>query len=116
MSAEARDVRFPRRGRGATPAGGGGGIAETLLDAKGDIIAASSADTAARVAVGTNGQILSADSGAPAGVKWITDANIPKSIIDAKGDLIAGTSADTAARVAVGTNGHVLTADSSEAA
>lgn len=49
---------------------GGTGIAETLLDAKGDIIAASAADTAARLAVGTNGFILTADSGETTGLKW----------------------------------------------
>ena len=46
------------------------GIAETLLDAKGDLIVATAADTAARLAVGTNGHALVADSGATAGVKW----------------------------------------------
>jgi hypothetical protein len=46
------------------------GIPATLLDAKGDLIVATAADTAARLAVGTNGQALVADSGASAGVKW----------------------------------------------
>jgi hypothetical protein len=51
-------------------AGGTGGIPPTLLDAKGDLIAATAADTAARVAVGTNGYVLTADSSAAAGVAW----------------------------------------------
>jgi hypothetical protein len=46
------------------------GIAETLLDAKGDLIVASAADTAARLAVGTNGHVLTVDSGETTGVKW----------------------------------------------
>lgn len=50
--------------------GAASGISATLLDAKGDIIAASAADTAARVAVGTNGHVLTADSAQSAGVKW----------------------------------------------
>lgn len=48
----------------------GSGIAETLLDAKGDIIAASAADTASRLAVGANGLALVAASGETTGLKW----------------------------------------------
>jgi hypothetical protein len=47
------------------------GIPATIFDAKGDLIAASAADTAARLAVGTNGQVLSADSSTATGLKWI---------------------------------------------
>ena len=46
------------------------GIPATLLDAKGDLIVASAADTAARLAVGTNGHVLTADSAEATGVKW----------------------------------------------
>ena len=50
------------------------GIPATIFDAKGDIIAATAADTASRLAVGTNGQILTADSTAATGLKWATPA------------------------------------------
>lgn len=48
----------------------GSGIPATLLDAKGDIIVATAADTAARLGVGTNGQVLTADSAETTGLKW----------------------------------------------
>lgn len=49
-------------------------IQNTLVDAKGDLVAASAADTPARLAVGTNGQILTADSSEVTGLKWTTPA------------------------------------------
>ena len=48
------------------------GIPETIVDAKGDIIAASGADAVIRVAVGTDGQVLTASAAAAGGVTWST--------------------------------------------
>jgi hypothetical protein len=45
-------------------------IQNALLTTKGDLIAATAASTPARLAVGTNGQVLTADSTAASGVKW----------------------------------------------
>lgn len=42
----------------------------TILDAKGDLISATAADTPARLAVGSNGQVLTADSTTSTGLKW----------------------------------------------
>jgi len=49
-------------------------IAKAIVDAKGDLIAATAADTVARLAVGTNGQVLTADSAEATGLKWATPA------------------------------------------
>ena len=47
-------------------------IQNAIVDAKGDLITATAADTPARLAVGTNGQTLVADSTASTGLKWAT--------------------------------------------
>jgi hypothetical protein len=44
----------------------------TAIDAKGDLIAGTAADTFSRLAVGTNGQVLTADSAEATGMKWAT--------------------------------------------
>ena len=49
-----------------------GGIQPTLLTAKGDLISATAASTVARLAVGSDAQILVADSSTATGLKWAT--------------------------------------------
>ena len=43
---------------------------QDVIEAKGDLIAGTADDTVARLAVGTNGQFLIADSGETTGLKW----------------------------------------------
>jgi hypothetical protein len=45
-------------------------IQNTIVDAKGDLITATGADTPARLAVGSNGDTLVADSAATTGLRW----------------------------------------------
>jgi len=45
-------------------------IRPTIADAKGDILAASAADTIVRLPVGTANQVLTVDSGETTGLKW----------------------------------------------
>ena len=45
-------------------------IAPTIFDAKGDLLVASSADVAARLPVGTNGLVLTANSATATGLSW----------------------------------------------
>jgi hypothetical protein len=52
----------------------GAAIAKSLVDAKGDIIAATADNTVDRLAVGANDTILTADSSTATGLKWAAPA------------------------------------------
>jgi hypothetical protein len=56
-------------------------IQNSIVDAKGDIITATADNTPARLAVGTNGQTLVADSTASTGLKWATAASGGETLI-----------------------------------
>jgi hypothetical protein len=84
------------------------GIQPSIVDAKGDIIAATAADSVSRLAVGSNNQVLTADSATATGLKWAAPDPLTT-----KGDLF--TFSTTEDRLAVGANNTVLTADSSTA-
>jgi hypothetical protein len=66
------------------------GISATIFDAKGDLIAATAADTADRLAVGTNGQVLTADSTASTGLKWATPSG-GTTLINTGGTTLSGS-------------------------
>jgi hypothetical protein len=76
-------------------------IQNAIVDAKGDLITATAADTPARLAVGTNGQVLTADSTTATGLKWATAAGGGKVLqvvqtVYSTGTTISGTTvADT---------------------
>lgn len=70
-----------------------GAIASTLVDAKGDLVAASADNTPARLAVGTNGQVLVAASGETTGLQWQGASEvIAVAVSDEETDLTTGTA------------------------
>jgi len=71
-------------------------IQNSIVDAKGDLIGATANDTPARLAVGTNGQILTADSTAATGIKWATPATAASGLT-----LISNTSFSAASSVSL---------------
>jgi hypothetical protein len=56
-------------------------IQNTIVDAKGDLITATAADTPARLAVGSNGDTLVADSAATTGLRWQPDFSVGRNKI-----------------------------------
>ena len=89
-----------------------GVVKDALIDAKGDLVVGTAADTVTRLAVGTNNQVLMADSAQTSGLKYANEAT---ATLTAKGDVLTATAANTLSRLAVGANNTVLTADSSTA-
>jgi len=69
-------------------------IQNAIVDAKGDLIGATAADTPARLAVGTNGQVLTADSTASTGLAWATPTtpNIQWTAVNAGGTSLSGST------------------------
>jgi hypothetical protein len=68
-----------------------GYLLESLVDAKGDILAATANDTPARLAVGANGLVLTADSGETTGLKWAAGAGGEATDIDVSDSALTTT-------------------------
>ena len=76
------DITAVTAGTGISGGGTSGAVTitndmATTIDAKGDLIAGTGADAYARLAVGTNGQVLTADSTAATGLKWASASSTP---------------------------------------
>ena len=98
-----------------TTAGDGRYPLKSVVTAKGDLYAATASATLARLGVGADTQVLTADSTQATGMKWATPASGGMTNpMTAKGDLIAGGTSGAATRLAVGTDTWVLTADSAQ--
>jgi hypothetical protein len=75
----AADINGITAGTGITGGGTSGTVTvtnemATVIDAKGDLVGGTGADTFARLAVGANGTVLTADSVETTGLKWVAPA------------------------------------------
>ena len=70
----------------------------TAIDAKGDLVVGTGADAFSRLAVGTNGQVLTADSGEATGLKFATPAGgglNSMTLLNSGGTALSGASVVT---------------------
>jgi hypothetical protein len=74
-------------------------LTEALVDAKGDLLVASAADTVTRLAAGTNGYILTANSGATNGIEWA--APVAVGVFDSSISFEGATANDNETTLAV---------------
>ena len=74
-----------------------GGIQPTLLTTKGDLISATAASTVARLGVGANATVLTADSTEATGLKWAAPAGAGKnwSLLNSGGTALTGATTIT---------------------
>jgi hypothetical protein len=87
-------------------------LTPSLFTAKGSLLSATAASTVGELAIGADGNILTACSASTTGLCWVAApaAAIPCACITAKGDLITGTATSTPTALTVGTNNQLLVA------
>jgi hypothetical protein len=92
------DITAVTAGTGISGGGTGGDVTitnsmATAIDAKGDLIGGTGADTFARLPVGTNGYVLTADSAETTGLKWAAAASGGgMTLINTGGTALSGSS------------------------
>lgn len=91
------------------------GISDSVVTAKGDLIAGVGVASVAALPLGSAGQTLYVCPACATGLAWATPttgADIPCAILTAKGGLISASAPGTPTNVLVGADGLILTANS----
>lgn len=77
-------------------------VPKSTVDAKGDLLVGTANDTVGRLAVGSNGQVLTADSAEATGAKWATVSATDSTKIAKAGDTGIGGDLLTSAAIRIG--------------
>jgi hypothetical protein len=85
----------------------------TAIDAKGDLVVGTGADTFARLAVGTNGHTLVADSAETTGLKWAAPAGGGKVLQVIYGDTTTATTVASTSYADTGLSASITPASAS---
>ena len=85
-----------------------GAVAASIIDAKGDLIVGTAADTAARLPVGVNGRVLTAVLSVSGGVKWAAPST--PAYIGGAYHLLTGLPSDLAGSTAMVPGANTLVA------
>jgi hypothetical protein len=81
-------------------------VSKSAYTAKGSILASTGVSTPSNLAIGTDGQVLTADSASAAGVKWA--AASLSNPMTTSGDIIYGGGSGVPARLGIGTASQYL--------
>ena len=82
-------------------------VPKSLVDVKGDLIAATAADTVARLPVGTNTHVLTADSAEATGLKWAAPAAAGVTSVTGTAPIASSGGATPAISIAAATTSVV---------
>ena len=91
------DITAVTAGTGITGGGSSGAVTitndmATKIDAKGDLVVGTGADTYDRLAIGSNDQVLTADSTAATGMKWAAVPTGGMTLLNTGGTTLTGSS------------------------
>lgn len=85
-------------------------LSPSLVGSKGSLISGDAAGAPIALPLGTNGQILTANSACSSGLEWANDTSVKSCAFNAKGDLLVGSGAGAFQTLVAGSDNQFLAA------